>query len=223
MKLIQTKDYLLLIDEEAEIKEGGKLSFYKNNHGSEILCISYLSKTGVVFHKLDVDPVEEYGSIEGGLTPLKENISKIIAYYPLTKEAKELDLPLLPPFEDNFDLKQEIIRWYDSKSGTTLINDPSLNTLVDKAQSSNKQFSLEDMKKALSEAFKVSQDGYQITADEIIQSLFTQQLPKKFIPEYDLMNEGYNKPEDYPYQECKVLKTITNSEGKEEIVGTYKY
>src|SRR5690606_7197561 len=77
-------------------KEGGELCFYKNNHGSEILCISYLSKTGVVFHKLDVDPVEEYGSIEGGLTPLKENISKIIAYYPLTDEAKELDLPLLP-------------------------------------------------------------------------------------------------------------------------------
>ena len=37
------------------------------------------------------------------------------------------------------------------------------------SNNTDKKFTLEDMRMALSEAFKASQEGYQITADEIIQ------------------------------------------------------
>ena len=68
-KLIQTKDYLLLIDEEAICKTG---ELYLTSIQNRIIPKSK-------------------GVIQAG--------DKIIAYYPLNSEAKELDLPLLPnPF-----------------------------------------------------------------------------------------------------------------------------
>lgn len=76
MKLIQTKDYLLLIDEEAEIKEE---DYY------------YWELTNTV----QINRLLE-GDRKLGRTGPKGNVYKTIAYYPLTKEAKKLDLPLLP-------------------------------------------------------------------------------------------------------------------------------
>lgn len=69
-KLIKTKDYLLLIDEEAKI-------------GKYVWDIE---------QKYIREDVSKYNITDFDV--------EIIAYYPLTKEAKELDLPLLPPFED---------------------------------------------------------------------------------------------------------------------------
>lgn len=65
-KLIQTKDYLLLIDEEAEIKKDDYF----------LLDDKYIYKDG------------------GDMA--NDTAKKIIAYYPLNSETKELDLPLLP-------------------------------------------------------------------------------------------------------------------------------
>ena len=74
-KLIKTKDYLLLVDEEAEIKEGDvAVHDFGMGYDLEIPCDKDNLKSNTRF--------------------------KVIAYYPLTKEAKELDLPLLPPFEE---------------------------------------------------------------------------------------------------------------------------
>lgn len=76
-KLIQTKDYLLLINEEAEIKEN---------------LWSKIPVGGYFYSKIREEVVE--------LQPRERNYDpsgfEIIAYYHLTKEAKELDLPLLP-------------------------------------------------------------------------------------------------------------------------------
>lgn len=88
MKLIQTKDYLLLIDEEAEIKlndlflgddrdrltESERWKICKNESTEGV---NYLMCEGVGYQK-------------------GYNAFLILSYYPLTKEAKELDLPLLP-------------------------------------------------------------------------------------------------------------------------------
>lgn len=103
-------------------------------------------------------------------------------------------------------------------------------------------FSLEDMKKAIEMAreYEFIQFGggdteSKYTEEEIIQSLSTQQLPKEFVPEYTLIKENgirelmkdefYQKfPEELP--NCvfeKKLKTITTSEGKQLLVGNYKY
>ena len=67
MKLLQTKEYLILIDEEAEIKEGDY----------------YLDGTNSLF-----TPQHNFFAIK--------SFNKAIGYYPLNSEAKELDLPLLP-------------------------------------------------------------------------------------------------------------------------------
>src|SRR5690606_2288457 len=78
-KLIKTKDYLLLIDEKAEIKEGDY--YFSKNNNIVTTC----------------DSKEEAKEC----AVLRHNDFKIIAYYPLSKEAEELDLPLLPnPFKE---------------------------------------------------------------------------------------------------------------------------
>lgn len=230
MKLIQLKKYLLLIDEEAEINKGDiAIHDFGMGYDLEIPC--------------DKDN-------------LKSNTRKlVIAYYPLTKEAEELDLPLLPdPFEDSFD----ITSWAkdEHKYNHRSIHELSfiLGCEVGYKAAQSKQFSLEDMKKAYDIG---ASDGYRRcegnnyypdtdipnddNADrnfeedrkEFIQSLSTQQLPKEFIPEYeaDISNSPYtsnkyNKALKALKESSKIgckLKTTTNSEGKEILVGTYKY
>lgn len=75
-ELIQIEDYLLLIDKEAEIKEGDIV--YRD--------------TGVVF-KITNERISYYKEI---IPETVHKIYKCIAYYPLTKNAQEFNLPLLP-------------------------------------------------------------------------------------------------------------------------------
>lgn len=107
-----------------------------------------------------------------------------------------------------------------------------------------KQFSLEDMiafgKKCFYKGFDKSENddancftAWKEEANELLQSLSTQQLPKEFKP---IMVCGRClKPDDndedcWSAKECSrntdfpdTFKTITNSEGKEELIGIYKY
>ena len=55
--------------------------------------------------------------------------------------------------------------------------------------------------------------------EEIIQLLSTQQLPESFEPEIRIINQDYR----FDRGNREELKTITNSEGKEEIQGKYVY
>jgi len=221
MKLIQTKDYLLLIDEEAEIKEGDYIyvpdsySTFSDNYSPEKICIKG-KETWIL------------------------RIKKIIAYYPLTKEAKELDLPELPPFEkDNIVNEVEKI-FNEDDINHELYNEKEICNAYKagiydgyKAAQSKGQYSLEDVKKAIEMARESSEPYWgggglvlsepiyenKYTEEEIIQSLSTQQLPKEFIPEIRIINQDYR----FERGQRKELKTITNSEGKQELVGTYKY
>ena len=95
----------------------------------------------------------------------------------------------------------------------------------------SKQFTLEDLKKAIAFAFNagrrlerkaVSPDfSFEIYREELIQSLSTQQLPKEFEPrmypkytQYD----GFEEDDEIPVM---TPMTFTNSEGKQEIQGKY--
>lgn len=206
MKLVKNNSYLLLIDEEAEIKKGDYI----------------LEK------ELIINIFPDY------LTDLDE-CSKIIAYYPLTKEAKELDLPFLPnPFEE-VDIGKLVNDKYPVSPQKRKIFIEGYKA----AQS--KQFSLEDMEKAIEMARDISDGndtftGGDITGltevctydweqkysdEEIIQSLSTQQSPKGFEPLIEIYDFDHGVG-----RSCiprKILKTITNPEGKEELVGSYKY
>lgn len=223
MKQIQTKDYLLLIDEEAEIKEK---DYYSNTWGNTEPLVCICDSIG---ESMDCNK-------------LKKDCNKIIAYYPLTKEAKELDLPLLPnPFEDDIekealDISELKNKWghlytfgYPSKPYPTGFRHDLDMIMLGLYKSKSKQFSLDDMYRvAIEVANKVSRPKYGeiININEIvdtyIQSLPTQQLPKEFIPDYQRVRDLDNRDINGDYNSKLVLKTITNSEGKEILVGTYK-
>lgn len=207
MKLVKTDLYLLLIEENIEVCRGQ----YR-----------FLNNKVELIH-------------EGHNYPYKGE--KIIAYRPLTTEAKELDLPLLPnPFkEDEFQKSYQIVFNYVNSG---IRNYEAMMELIElKKIAQSKQFSLEDIKKAFLQGCHNMSDyiegeneskDYDIyeESDLYIQSLSTQQLPKGFIPEYIGGGEylageigGNEIWAEYP----KELKTITNSEGKQEIQGRYVY
>ena len=176
MKIVSNDNYLLLIDEKAEIKEG------------------YI-----------VDTVPNYESVEYCLFKdicVTKDHYMGIAYYPLTKEAKELDLPLLPPFEEEIDL--DLLAVETIKGYNDLMEKENWIPLKLKyeeakqgfklgykaAQSNSKQYSLEDMKKAFNAGYDLNtweqleipnEERDYLNEEEYIQSLPTQQLPKYFI------------------------------------------
>lgn len=170
-------------------------------------------------------------------------------YYQLTKEAKELDLPLLPSFE----VTKSIEHLAEEKADVECQIDSSLDYagfykgfIEGYKAAQSKQFSLEDIKtviKWLNKNYSLIEDElfepyigkedevpdvffhsvYEEALNRGIQSLSTQRLPKEFIPEYEWVSEDYEPPGcDFPDRK-EVLKTITNSEGKQEIQGSYVY
>lgn len=222
MKLLQTKDYLLLIDEEAEIKEGWAIN---------------------------PDGNLNYFGFDWRAMWTREQIldcKNVIAYYPLTKEAKELDLPLLPnPFEGEVDTNIQT-RNFNKQVKNPYLTEEKEYQVWERAYvegfndgvAQSKQFSLEDMIKAFNAGrrciYECEANGknkkcycrndddcnqrHYITAEEYVQSLSIQQLPVSFEPEYDIIHTDH-APNGFE----KLLKFKTNSEGKKEIQGTYKY
>ena len=207
LKLIATNKYLFLIDEEAEITKEWKGYAYKEDVVGNVFKHFYTTNTWY-------------------------NDAKIVmAYYPLTKEAKELDLPLLPPFEDNFlklakDIASENLKEIESPRLKRAYTYGVKRGLI---ESQSKEFSLEDMiafgKKCFYKGFDKSKNddancftAWREDGSELIQSLSIQQLPKEFIPEFDIVHTDH-APNGFE----KVFKFKTNSEGKKMLLGAYKY
>lgn len=220
MKLLQTKGYLLLIDEESRGIEFGEI--------------------GVNMRHSNLEP--ETRNIGGyGSDKFYWSHKKIIAYYPLTKEAKELDLPLLPPFEKDIErLAEEFYREFPNNP----LDKPTWRYNKDinvhrkrkafingyKAAQSKGTFTLEDMKKAIEIAQTPIETGignYYPNVNEVLEQLSTKQLPVGFIPEPN--DIGFMRYADISVGKKlydKIMppfKIITNSEGIEEIQGSYKY
>lgn len=170
-------------------------------------------------------------------------------YYPLTKEAKELDLLLLPnPFEE-VDI-EKLSKDYAMENTDSIGRNYSdlRESFIEgyKAAQTKGKYSLEDMKKAIEMAREAdSTDGtvdldvvlcfpgvdnsdlrIKWTREEIIQSLSTQQLPKEFIMKKEPIYEERYVSEMSAYMPYCIGEKpwiITNSEGREELVGTYEY
>jgi hypothetical protein len=156
MKLLQTNTYLLLIDEEAEIQKGDLM--YDNHLVGLCNCTKVVNKLPYSYTSSFI------------------NVDKVIAYYPLTKEAKELDLPLLHnPFEDKVDvekLAEEYLQKWRGLNNVHLSNiihaDRCKNDFIagyKAAQQSNKQFSLEDIKTVI----KWLNKNYSLIEDELFE------------------------------------------------------
>lgn len=220
MKILNTNTYLLLIDEEAEIKEGDyRVHIYEKTLNHPV-------------HRL------EHGENTFDTWRL------VLAYYPLNSEAKELDLPALPnPFEVDFnDLEWNVIADKDWKSrggegnkSHFMYRQGYIHGAYKALQTQSKQFSLEDVVDFVewtnlhyrdlehTKAIKNVKDTKELF--NYYLTLSTQQLPKEFIPEYENVDvsELVDMNGNYNGESIKHLKTITNSEGKEELIGTYKY
>lgn len=172
--------YLLLIDEGAEIKRGDY--FYFKHFGEDII-----DKTKETTDLVNLNTSDRF-------------FKKIIAYYPLNSEAKELDLPLLPPFEDcdASYIEKQSENYYEElyESGAVKPHEKSwIKSIYQeifktgyKAAQSNKRFSLEDVEKAFESGYNSAKNysyksngTYQEDFNRFIQSLTTQQLPKEFI------------------------------------------
>lgn len=227
MKLVNNDMYLLLIDEEAEIKEN---SYFVNTIQLEVY----------------INNIKNYNTKKRYLKP-------ILAYYPLIKEAKELDLLLLPnPFEESNKIEELACNIYnlsldefeyikeDLSQNRALIEEhyrdigreeiskkyfDVISFIAGYQAAQPKQYSEKDMKKALEMLSESYKKGYHREsdvdfqeADKFIQSLSTQQLPVSFEPEYNIFHTDHA-----PNGFGKTLKTTINSEGKEVLCGTYKY
>ena len=165
LELVYTKEYVLLIDKRAEIKEGNiAIHDFGMGYDLEIPC--------------DKDN-------------LNSNTRKlVVAYHPLTKEAKELDLPLLPnPFKEVVDVEKLACTKYNVKDGIRDYDERYYNTInIAKAESFIEGYKASQSKQLelLKRAIQLASDAENIeeVEREIIQSLSTQQLPKEFIISY---------------------------------------
>jgi hypothetical protein len=203
--IIKTDNYLLVVD-ESEIKDTNWM--YYKHFGEDVVC--------------------KYDRMNGKNTNVNEHkpfYQKIIFHLPLNNAPTLEGVPLLPPLEDesNFFAEQETIKneWNSEKSFKAGYN---------KAKEKYK-YTEEDLREALSESFKASQEGYNITCDEIIQSLQQTKYPVAF--EYEM---EYKDMVGYWYKVDEITKeavnrfdletrpkTITNSQGLIQVVGKYIY
>lgn len=103
----------------------------------------------------------------------------------------------------------------------------------------NKMYTIEDMREAIYKGWEFHNELESLTdkeCDNYIQTLPTKQLPKDFIPikksiediEKELgifgHDEGLTELDYQNYiKDNPLLKTITNSDNKQELVGEYKY
>lgn len=217
MKLLQTKEYLCLIDKEAKIKKG-----------------DLVAPRGLASYKVkSFDPLFDSSSFH----------YKVIAYFPLTKDSKELDLPLLPNPYNTLEAK----KFKDAQEYALSKNQTNIGCLtktkvawLDGYEAAG-QFNLEDIKKAFEAGWQCKvnngykSDGtYYEDESKLIQSLSTQQLPKEFIPQYKKQCSRYDytwchDAHSYGYDgdscdHCiNQLVVAEHEKGINQLMGTYKY
>lgn len=165
MKILNNDTYLLLIDEKSRGIEFGEIGVNMRHSKLEV----------------ETRNMGGYGSDKYYWCH-----KKCLAYYPLSKEAKELDLPLLPPFEE-VDIEKLANDKYP-------VSPQKRKIFIEgyKAAQSKGQYSLEDMEKAFESGYNSAKNysyksngTYQEDFEKFIQSLSIQQLPVNFIPELE--------------------------------------
>lgn len=173
-KLVNTKEYLLLVD-ELQIK---------NNMWERLIPGDYFLRN-LRYGEIGVLAPKENGYDPGG--------HKILAYYPLTKEAPELDLPLLP---NPFKAAQKQFSVEDLKFHATRF-----------------------AHLCRSKGCVTNNDTVMLWEEEYSQLLSTQQLPKDFIPGFE--NKPIYTG-DGCHEDNWVLEIIDTPQG-ETLVGTWVY
>ncbi len=69
-----------IIISETEVIKEYDICYYANNlGGGKLLCKAVNTKFGRVYQELGIDPIKNYGSKEGGITPLTSEVFKVLA------------------------------------------------------------------------------------------------------------------------------------------------
>jgi hypothetical protein len=146
---------------------------------------------------------------------------KIIAHLPINAPILE-GVPLLPPLEDEV---EKLARTY---TVNTPDNDPvriyAFIAGYNKAKEKYKYTEQDMLEFAIWRSTTVFTEPYTPLGEFILwESLQQPKLPVAFACEMITMNKGYTEKSDYPYQQCDIPKTTTNSQGQTQLVGTYIY
>jgi hypothetical protein len=197
-KIINTENYLLIVD-DSEIKgKGFRLDLKRNSVGFIDDDIYYNER--------------------------KDEFKKIISHLPLNNSPILEGVPILPPLEDEVDkfesfLDREIelntketidrIKWYYQQY----------------FKSKEKNYTEDDLMKVIDMAREYTPDVVGFTKNEIIQSLKQPKMPVGFKCEIEAMNidEIREQGKGFLNTNTKKLKTTTNSQGLTQLVGEYIY
>jgi hypothetical protein len=155
--------------------------------------------------------------------------NKVIAHLPPTFSSRIIGIDLLPPIEQEDDDAEKLAEEFYPLNDDLYPNSSLIRKGVifgyNKARDKYR-FTEEDMIKALSESFKSSQEGYQITTDEILQSLSQQ---KNMPVEFECVIEKVYRLNDdgeqigYKVHDSNIIKKSTNAQGQTMWVGKYIY
>lgn len=221
-QIIETYDYWLAVSDE-EIKEGDIVISKFGDVGGKV--IKYLPDS----FGYSIDEKTRFGFNENkNWSILERDCKKIIAYQPKGK-APELDLPLLPEIVVEDDMDKLANNLANEQGG----DDPILRghiyaSFIEGFDSATKIYTEEDLRKAIEIGEKciiLNSRGSYLESKQLkesfIQSL-KQPKTKWFVAETITINKGYTDKNDYPYQECEVLKTTTNEQGQKVLAGKYK-
>jgi hypothetical protein len=155
-----------------------------------------------------------------------------IAHLPLNYSPILEGVDLLPPLEQEDDvdkLAEEYGENIGNKNGTAAFD---YKRGYNKAKEKYK-FTEEDMRKIFIHGKQLGltiagnirngsdQPNKEEWFNESIQSLSQPKMPVGFECEMVTMNKGYTDEKDYPYQQCEINKTTTNSQGQTQWVGKY--
>lgn len=215
LKIIHTEDYTLAIDEKAKIKNNdfvydipfGVVKCNESNVKENHYRTNIDTHGGVISTKL-IKPfkiIASFPEIKG--LPLLPDPFKRVNYsdFEAEKLAQEYTMSIFGELDDFTDVTEAFKRGYK-------VAKP-------------KQFSLEDMQKAINLSRHIGSEGdvWKFTEEEIIQSLPIQSLPKEFIPEMYPSYPTYDGFEEDDFDPIYVPMTTTKSDGKTVLVGAYKY
>jgi len=155
---------------------------------------------------------------------------KIIAHRPLSDAPILKGVPLLPEFDESNKVEKLAYKWFVTADKKNTIFDLGWVNIFTAGYNKAKEtykYTEEDIQKAFiaGEERIINKPNSSELDDftNFIQSLQQPKRPKYFKCKTITMNKGYTDKSDYPYQECEILKTIINSQGQTELIGTYYY
>jgi hypothetical protein len=202
-KIINTGDYLLIVD-DSEIKEGDWV-------------VDFRLDGRILVSKWNEEDYEDGFFFDA---------KKVISHLPLNNSPILEGVDLLPPLEDEVDKFESFLdREIELELNTKETIDRIKWYYQQYFKSKQKNYTEEDLMKAIDMAREYTPDVVGFTKDEIIQSLNQPKMPVKFVCE---MKKDYRKNDDgepigLPVHETNKPKTTTNLQGLTQWVGEYIY